>query len=388
MADNSNKPRITLLTGFLGTGKTTMLKRLLREHSTSVKFGVIVNDLSELEVDGELIRLGHAVSEEKGTLISLFTGSIADRKRLAFSEALQQMQQVAHIVVEASGGSHPAGIIEELLQADAAVLGAVVALVDARALLHDYSGGPALLQQLAHNDHTGTHTVENLLSSQIRVASIIVLTKVDTIANDELELMLRTIQTLNSSAKLITSAYGKLDASLLLDARPYQAPEQPHYLSDDEAMTTEAFDIGTDVLHDPRPFHPQRLYHHYRNNLAPGIFRSKGFMWLASRPDHVLLWNQAGGMLALELLGTWRAAVLNDTSLLKEERENLRTLLANQHPLFGDRANEITVIGHARDRAIFMQGLRQCLCTEEEIARWQKGYEFEDPWPKTIRQLT
>lgn len=377
--------RITLITGFLGAGKTTFLKRLLREHGEHTRFGVIVNDLSELEVDGELIRLGHAVSEENGTLISLYHGSISDVRRRDFSQALRQMKEsgVEHVVVETSGGSRPVAVIKEMQSYEGCALHGVACLVDARAMIHDYDGGPGLLRKLVENEDTECRSTENLLTEQLQVASHIIVTKVDMTDEHSLPLLFRAMQVLNPRAQLIASAYGKIDFQTLLNAQPYSHDlEMPDLPVDDDS------EIGFTVIRDARPLHPQRFYDQYRLRLGTGLFRSKGFIWLASRPDQVPLWNQAGGAMGLEFLATWRAHILEtDKRLLPEETTHLKQLLVNAHPLFGDRGCEITLIGLKRDRDIFSNELMQCFCTREEIEYWQRGGVFLDPWPRQLRSI-
>lgn len=379
---------VILFTGFLGSGKTTTLKRVLNEHGHARKFGVIVNDLSELEVDGELIRLGDQVSEKNGTLASLNAGSIGDRGRGRgnFASALQGMlaSGVEHIVIEASGATDPASVVEDIRHAEGMALRAVVAFADARALLHDYAGGIELLRRLAANEESGDVTVENLLARQLRTASVIALTKVDLLPQDELESVLRTLHVINPKATLTACVFGRIDPDLLFRAPVYQS------LSEDyrQSLPPEEYEIESVVIRDVRPFHPERLHRHYREHLGIGIFRTKGFLWLASRPDDVLLWNQAGGTMGLEYLGTWRAAVLAHGNLLPEEAAELRRRLAGAHPLFGDRGNELTVIGKKRDLEIFSTGLRECFCTPGEVEAWRQGGGFSDPWPKTLKVIS
>ncbi len=374
--------KVTLLTGFLGAGKTTTLKRILREHGAAEQFGVIVNDLSELEVDGELIRNGDLVSEKNGTLVSLTNGSISDRNREGFHAALRRMQTrgLPHVLIEASGGADPAVLIEDLAALPGIALHAVIALVDARALLHDYEGGARLARPSAT-------FAERLLVGQLATASVIALSKTDLVDGQPLETMLRALGTLNSAATLTACTYGKLDARFLLAAPRYDLPSLRSRRNGRHTLTPAECDIGTDVIRDSRPFHPQRFYELYRDRLGLGIFRSKGFLWFASRPDDAFLWNQSGGTMGLEWLGTWRASILNDPRLLREERELLEQKLATAHPLFGDRDCELTIIGTSKDREIFTRELAACFCTEEEVSHWQRGKPFPDPWPKNIKTL-
>lgn len=381
--------KATLFTGFLGAGKTTTLARILRENQAAQKFGVIVNDLSELEVDGELIRNGDLVSEKAGTLASLTGGALDGHNRDAFREALRMMKSsgVRHVLIEASGSSDPGAILEEISESGEAVPGAVVALVDCRALLHDYAGGDQLVSP-GGGEESGPPTASHLLARQLVTASVIALSKSDLVDGPALEKILRALAGLNPSATLAACTYGKLDTRLFLEAAPYDVCAMASRRAGAARLTAEECDIGNTVIRDVRPFHPQRFYDYYRERLGLGIFRSKGFLWFASRPDEVLLWNQAGGAMGLEFLGTWRAAILEDSTLLVEEREHLMDQLANTHPVFGDRGCELTIIGTARDREIFCAGLQKCFCTEAEVLRWKEGGNFSDPWPKTMKMVS
>jgi G3E family GTPase len=375
--------RITLITGFLGAGKTTLLRRFLADHPADSRTGVIVNDLSQLEVDGELVRTGDLVSEKDGTLISIHTGSISGERREEFAKALKSMADsgIRHLIVETSGSSEPRAVIEEIMASGSGTLHAVATLVDARMLLHDYSGGEDLLAHLGRRSET--ITAESLLIEQLRVASVIVLTKLDRVGEDQLPPLLRSIQAIHPSATLVGCAHGKMDAAVLLDAPAYECKT-----SNPQGGGVRQSDIGSVVIRDPRPLHPQRFFDLYRERLGIGLFRSKGFIWFASRPGQVLLWNQAGGAMGLEFLATWRAYVLeNDTRLLAEEKAHLKEQLDLLHPLFGDRSCELTLIGHERDLAIFGGELMDCFCTDAEIDHWQNGGSFPDPWPANLKVM-
>lgn len=372
--------RITLITGFLGAGKTTFLRRFLADHSAATRTGVIVNDLSQLEVDGELIRMGDLVSEKDGTLTSIRAGSISGERRDDFAKALKSMadSRIDHLIIETSGSSEPQAVIAEILASSLGTLHAVVTLVDARMLLHDYGGGESLLAHLGSTPEI--ITAESLLIGQLRVASVIVLTKLDIVKENQLAPLLRTLQVIHPTATLVGCAHGKMDAAVLLNAPPFE-----FNIAQQEGGIRKS-DIGSVVITDPRPLHPQRFFDLYRERLGVGLFRSKGFIWLASRSSQVLLWNQAGGAMGLEFLATWRVHVLeNDTRLLAEEKEHLRQQNTTLHPLFGDRNCELTLIGHKRDLEIFGSELTDCFCTDEEITHWQNGGTFPDPWPANLK---
>ena len=191
---------------------------------------------------------------------------------------------------------------------------------------------------------------------------------------------------IHPGATLAACAYGRMDPSVLLDAPPYA--ETTGATGPVNAPGEEDGLISAIVIRDVRPLHPQRFYDLYREHLPLGLYRSKGFLWFASRSEQCLLWNQAGGAMGLELLSYWRAHILaHDTRLLPEEREHLAARLHDAHPVFGDRGCELTLIGLPRDRDRFAESLRACFCTEAEIKRWQAGGDFPDPWPKRLKLL-
>ena len=148
----------------------------------------------------------------------------------------------------------------------------------------------------------------------------------------------------------------------------------------------ESYEIGHRVLSDPRPFHPQRLWDVYNQFLGIGIYRSKGFFWLPTRDNLVLLWNQTGGSVGLEIVNYWKISALEDGSLnLSDwEKDAMRAKLSDAHPDFGDRRCQLTVIGNEAELDAFVEALGTCFCTDGEIAAWQTGDEFADPWPKSV----
>ena len=374
--------RITLITGFLGAGKTTFLRRFISDHSAASRTGVIINDLSQLEVDGELVRMSDLVSEKDGTLISIRAGSISAERREDFLTSIKSMRAsgIEHLIIETSGSTEPRVVIGEILAAEVGILHAVATLVDARMLLHDYEGGQSLLAHL--DDTPDTITAESVLIEQLRVASAIIITKLDIIREDQLAPLLRSIQAINPEAVLVGCAHGRIEPSIVLQAPPYRKEIETR------SYETRKSDIDSIVIRDPRPLHPQRFFDLYQQRLGVGLFRSKGFIWFPSRSGQVLLWNQAGGAMGLEFLATWRTHVLeNDKRLLAEEMAHLRRQLEALNPLFGDRSCELTLIGHRHDLTIFSRELMDCFCTEDEIRHWQGGGSFPDPWPANLKVM-
>ncbi|MEM1058361.1 MAG: GTP-binding protein, partial [Verrucomicrobiota bacterium] len=323
---------------------------------------------------------GDLVSEKDGTLASFTGGPLDGRHRTAFLDKLDQMRRLGldHILIEASGSADPTAILDALAAAPGIEEGVVLALVDARALELDFAHGRGLLEK------TAEAPALLLLQRQLQAADVLALSKTDLVEDSALEEILRNLALLNPAAALTVCTYGQLDDRLLKDRGHAFRAAPP---TGGGPLTPEACDIGTTVIRDSRPLHPQRFYDLYRERLGLGIFRTKGFLWLASRPDDVLLWNQAGGTMGFELLGTWRAAILANPGLLPEERQQLEGMLADGHPVFGDRSCELTVIGTKRDREVFCGEFQAAFCTGEEVAAWQAGEAFPDPWATTLRRV-
>ena len=390
--------RVTILSGFLGSGKTTLLRRLLREQK-ALRLGVIVNDMAELEVDGDLVRSAHRISETERNLVSLYAGSISGDQRAAFAQALASWEDrtdLDHLVIETSGSTHPWPLIEEISRRPAYSLDTFATLLDAKAFVEDYGAGKLLFESLIRNEEMQTRSTANLLAEQIQFASVILLTKTDRVRAEDLPFIIKCLEILNPQAEIHPVTYGQIPHAGLLGTGKFSLDKA--YLigrawrenAPEHLGLADAYDISSTVICDPRPLHPRRLWTLFRTRLGQGIHRSKGFLWMASRDDQVLLWNQAAGSIDLELLAYWKAAIVKDPlgKLQPEEIIELQSQLASMHPEFGDRLNELTVIGAAHDRELFVKELQACFCTPDEIKRWQSGGSFDDPWPKELRKVS
>jgi len=376
---------VTVLCGFLGSGKTTLLKRLLRDVGER-RFAVIVNDLSEPEVDAELI--AEARKGRGDRLLSLHRGSLGGALREKLRTGLTILEGDASVdclLIETSGGTHPAALVQALTARPRCRLDTFATVVDGLNLLRDHDCGRALL---THDAADATSPL-TLLLAQIAPASVLLISKADLLKRTQAEAIIAVLHRLDSRATIITMAYGSVDPGHLLDAQTFHRPTPlpgGATPTDDPAQ----FDLGSDVLREARPFHPQRLHELFTQRPALGIHRTKGWLWLVSRPSDVLVWNQSGSCFGLEFTATWKAAILlaeKSDRLLPDERAQFAAKLAEAHPIFGDRQCELTIIGTAGDRAIFLEDLRACLCTGEEIAAWLRGETFPDPWPKTFREV-
>ncbi|MEM7698196.1 MAG: GTP-binding protein [Verrucomicrobiota bacterium] len=385
------------LCGFLGSGKTTLLRRWRRDEALR-DAAVIVHDLSEFGLDAELLSGDESAPDPgqlKGRVAALHgkhaRGQLHDSIGTALEEISKLDPAAPLVLCESTGAARPWPLIAALTQDKRFFLRHFIVTVDALNLHRDFADGRILTGEVPAPPDDALHRAAEVLAEQIAFASIIILTKIDTLAKAVFEEQVKTLQKLQPRAAIGLSAQAGL---LLPQLEGTPAPKLAELESrakqfglTREVSTAES--VEALVLRDPRPFHPERLYQACQNHLGTGLYRTKGFLWLASRPGDVLLWQQSGSQIALELKGYWRAEIVRDpaTKLLPEEIEQLTEQLKSEHPVYGDRHNEITLIGLKVDRESFFAALEDALCTEEEVAAWTRGESFPDPWPTSIRKL-
>ena len=388
---------IIAVCGFLGSGKTTLLRRWQRDEDVR-DAAVIVHDLSEFGLDAELLS-----GEDSKPTPGCLNGRVAalhgcHARELLHESAGGALDEIAALepippllLCESTGAARPWPLIKALTQDKRFFLRHFIVTVDALNLHRDFEDGKTLCGDLSDVEDVALAHAAEVLAEQIAFASVIILTKVDTIPESVVKTQTRILQQLQPCAAIGLSA----QAGLLLPQLENTPVPKLSVLSDraEKLNLTEeistAGDIEALVFRDPRPFHPERLYEACQSQLGTGLYRTKGFLWLASRPAHVLLWQQSGSQIALEITGFWRAEIVHnrDDRLFPEEVEHLKVQLENQHPIFGDRHNELTLIGLKAARESFFLALHDALCTDEEIAAWQRGESFDDPWPTSIRSV-
>jgi G3E family GTPase len=394
---NSDSVPIVTLCGFLGSGKTTLLRRWRRD-ATLKDAPVIVHDLSEFGLDAELLSdenskpsPGHLV----GGVAALHGRHAREQLHDSAGEALEEISALDPapplVLCESTGAARPWPLIKALTQDKRFFLRHFIVTVDALNLHRDFEDGKILTGASVSSQDLALRHVAEVLTEQIAFASVIILTKIDTVPKPNVEAQVQILQALQPQATIGLSAQGGI---LLPQLETTPAPKLSVLESraNEFGLTqqsTTVDSVDAIVIRDPRPFHPERLYEACRNKMGTGLYRTKGFLWLASRPRDVLLWQQSGSQIALELTGLWRAELAHnrDGKLLAEEIEHLKALLKTKHPLFGDRHNELTLIGLKADRESFASSLQDAFCTDNEITAWQRGETFPDPWPSSLRQI-
>ena len=396
----TNRVPVVILNGFLGSGKTTLFRKLLSQaKKKEIAVCGIVNDMSELDVDGELIGGTEAVEHNRYILESIHDCVLSSKKGIErLDEALNKLlstQNPELVIIETSGSCHPMPLIEYFEQQSQAMLTGVFALVDSLMLSHDYQYGKDLFPRMQQNLVQGKRDTVNLLVEQIMFCSHLILTKEDRIPEGKLASIAGYIQELNPYVSAHSVRFGKLAIESLFELPEYNYFKVAKLIKEIKPVlevqenADRPYDLATRVIKDDRPFHPQRLWDVCHQYLDQRIYRSKGFFWMASRDKLSLLWNQAAGSISLELIGSWRAGIAEDENhgITNFEIEELKKQLANETGRFGDRHCDLTVIGDQAQVDRFTDALKSCFLSEEEIQQYKEGHEFPDPWPKSIVKM-
>ncbi|MEM1007090.1 MAG: GTP-binding protein, partial [Pseudomonadota bacterium] len=305
---------VTILNGFLGAGKTTLLQSLLVQarNFPDIRLAVIVNEMSELDVDGRILDTSEVLSRQDARFASIPAGSISGAEGLAqFSQAIEQFreQNATHILIETSGSTHPWPLLEAIRAHKDMRLHGFLSVVDTVTLIQDHDSGRAIVPAASHNLANKQRGIENLLAEQIMFANRILLSKTDRVPMDHVRAVGEAIHPINPGADIVAMKWGNVRLENVLAMPPYDhkrvatlgAELAEWDVSHETSSMASAADYRIDsiVISDPRPFHPQRLWDVYNHYLGRGIYRSKGFFWLPSRDRLQLLWNQTAGSVGL-----------------------------------------------------------------------------------------
>jgi len=384
---------VTVLSGFLGAGKTTLLNHVLANRE-GLRVAVIVNDMSEVNIDAALIAGTGSLSRTEEKLVEFSNGCICCTLRddlLAEVSALAREGRFDHLLIESTGISEPMPVAATFALrdesgfslADVTRLDSMVTVVDALNLLRDFGSPDALLDRGHALGEEDERMVVDLITDQIEFADTIVINKISDIDAEDRELVLAIVKGLNAGARIILADRGQVAMEEFFAGPRFdmeQAERNPRWqqeLAGEHTPETEQYGIHSFVYRDPRPFHPARL-HALLHRGWEDVIRSKGWFWVATRPDHVGSLSQAGAAMEIGAVGLWWAS----PRAPKADAQTMQHLGTVWHPEYGDRRQEIVFIGIDLDEARLRQQLDECLLTPEEIALGHAGWSgFEDPLP-------
>lgn len=386
---------VTVLSGFLGAGKTTLLNHVLHNRE-GLRVAVIVNDMSEVNVDARLVKSTNVLRSEE-QLVEMSNGCICCTLRedlLREVEALAVQQRFDYLLIESSGISEPLPVAQTFCYQDESNgidlsrisrLDTLVTVVDAFNFIRDYNSITLLLDRGLANDAQDERTIVNLLTEQIEFANVIVLNKCDLVSREQVDMLKALLLKLNTEARLVEAVKGAVPLHHILNTglfdleRTGQSAGWIAELEGTHTPETEAYGISSFVYRSREPFHPARLWKYLNEGWHGNIIRSKGLLWLASRDSLAVNWSQAGGSLRADRAGYWWCAIPRKQWQMDQETHDL--VSQRWHPLFADRYNELVIIGQELEEDRIRQELNDCLCTREEIALWQQSYAFPDPFP-------
>ena len=388
------KVPVLILNWFLGSGKTTLLTSLLvQSHKRQLSIGVVVNDMSELDVDGLLVAQTEFFEKNDSNFQSIYSCVLSSKKGLEkLSDSLNQMMLTNApelLIIETSGSCHPMPLLEFFSKQSQFKLTGVLTLVDTAMIDQDYDCGKQLVPTMQRNVQTQQRDTTNLLVEQILFCSHLVLTKVDRIQKTKIPEIAQSIHEINPFVSIISVPWGNLPIDDVLTMPEYDFHRVSQLIKElkptfeVEGHDDEPYNLVANVIKDDRPFHPQRLWDTCQQHLGQHIYRSKGFFYLPNRDKLSLLWNQAASGINLQVIGSWRAGILEDedNGLDEMEIKGLEKMLAKEPGRFGDRRCHLTVIGDKTQVDWFTESLQRCFLTEHEIEHWKSGGTFPDPWP-------
>ena len=391
---------VTVLSGFLGAGKTTLLNHILH-NKEGLRVAVIVNDMSEVNIDAEFVKNENTLSRTEEKLVEMSNGCICCTLRedlMIEVEKLAKEDRFDYLLIESTGISEPIPVAQTFSfeSEDGAIdlskfsyVDTMVTVVDAFNFMKDFSSSQFLKDRDLTDIEGDERTIVNLITDQIEFANVILLNKTDLVSQSEVKNLKDIINKLNPKAQVIKTEYSRVDINEVVGTGRFDFEEAEssagwiQELENEHTPETEEFGIGSFVFRSKKPFHPERFLNFIQNDFPTNVIRSKGLFWLGSRSDQALIWSSAGGSIKSDPAGVWWA------SMPFSERINYTAFVDNQvsiesdwEPSFGDRKIELVFIGQQLNPDIIKNQLESCLLNDEELLDWKDGkFQKNDNWP-------
>ena len=396
MSIQTQRP-VTVLSGFLGAGKTTVLNHILNNRD-GLRVAVIVNDMSEINIDAATVKNEVSFNRAEEKLVEMSNGCICCTLR---EDLLEEIERLAHegkydyLVIESTGISEPLPVAETFTFADEdgkslseiSRLDSMVTVVDALNFLKDYDEAKFLNEVGESLGEEDERSVADLLVEQVEFADILLISKTDLVSEQELARLKSILQTLNTEAIQIPIEHGKVPLDKVLNTGRFsfeRAQQSPGWLKEmrgEHVPETEEFGISSFSYEARRPFDPQKFYDFiHSKDIAGKLIRSKGFFWLATRPQLAGSWSQAGGMARYGAAGLFWKAVPKEQ--WPEDPEYLKAIEEQWMEPFGDMRQELVFIGQGLNKNDIIERLDRCLLTDDQLIQGHHVWaEMPDPFP-------
>ena len=397
MENLTNRLPVTVLSGFLGAGKTTVLSHILNNREDK-KVAVIVNDMSEINIDASLVENEVTLNRSEEKLVEMSNGCICCTLRedlLIEINKLAEEKKFDYLVIESTGISEPLPVAETFTfedengvsLSDAANLDTMVTVVDAVNFIKDYEEAKYLQETGESLGEDDERSVADLLVDQIEFADVILISKTDLVEDKDINKLKAIIKTLNTQAEIIPIKEGNVEIDKVLNTGLFnfdKAKEAPGWLKEmrgEHIPETEEYGIGSFSYTARRPFFPDKFYKFLHSTEQYGkLIRSKGFFWLGSRLEYAGQWSQAGGIARYGYAGLFWRSVPKENWPTDEQA--LATIKENWIEPFGDMRQELVFIGQGLDEAAMKKALDECLVSEDDMLKDAEFWtNLDDPFP-------
>lgn len=388
---------VTVLSGFLGAGKTTVLSHILNNRDGK-RVAVIVNDMSEINIDSAVVQNEVSLNRSEEKLVEMSNGCICCTLREDLLEEVNNLAKAGrfdYLVIESTGISEPLPVAETFTFADedgvslsdVADLDTMVTVVDAVNFLKDYEEAKYLQDTQESLGDEDERSVADLLVDQVEFADVILVSKTDLASSEDVSRLEAILKTLNTHAQIIPIANGKVDVDAVLSTGSFdfeRAQQAPGWLAEmrgEHVPETEEYGISSFSYQARRPFHPEKFFAFLHGTERYGkLLRSKGYFWLATRPEFAGQWSQAGGIARYGFGGMFWSAV--PRSRWPDDPEYLASIEKSWEEPFGDMRQELVFIGQGLDERSVRSALDDCLLNDEEMFAGRQFWEtLSDPFP-------